>query len=49
MRKDRADAAEELGDEDDVVALCLGAVDPLQRCGANLRGRGHAARAERGA
>jgi hypothetical protein len=49
MRKDRADAAEELGDGDDVVALCLGAVDPLQRCGANLRGRGHATRAERGA
>jgi hypothetical protein len=49
VRKDRADTAEELGDGDDVVALRLGAIDPLQRRGANLRGRGCAARAERGA
>jgi hypothetical protein len=40
VRKDRANAAEELGDEDGGVALRLGTVDPLQRCGANLRKRG---------
>jgi hypothetical protein len=33
VRKDRADAAEELGDKDGDVALRLGAVDPLQRTG----------------
>ena len=50
MSKDRANAAEELGDEDGGVALRLGAVDPLQRRGANMRGRGREreARAERG-
>jgi hypothetical protein len=31
VRKNRVDAAEELGDENGGVALCLDAVDPLQR------------------
>jgi hypothetical protein len=36
VRKDRADAAEELGDQDGGVALRLGAVDPLpHQRGAN--------------
>jgi hypothetical protein len=30
-KEDRANAAEELGDEDDGLALRLGAIDPLQR------------------
>lgn len=33
MRKNRANAAEELGDEDGNMALRLGVVDPLQRHG----------------
>jgi hypothetical protein len=28
---------EELDDEDNGVALRIGAVDPLQRCGVNMR------------
>jgi hypothetical protein len=44
MMKDRADAAEELGDEDGGVALRLGIVDPLlHQRGANLCGPGRAA------
>jgi hypothetical protein len=44
MRKERADAAEELGDEDGGMALRLGIVDPLpQQHGANLCGPGRAA------
>jgi hypothetical protein len=45
VRKGRADSAKELGDEDGGVALRLGAIDPLQRRGVNLHGRGRAARA----
>jgi hypothetical protein len=36
VRKDRANAAEEPGDENGGVALCLDVVDPLQQHGANL-------------
>jgi hypothetical protein len=49
MRKGRADAAEDLGDKDGGVALRFGVVDPLHRCGANLRGQERAALAEQGA
>jgi hypothetical protein len=42
VRKDRGNAAEELGNEDSGVALHLGVIDPLWRCGANLQGRGRA-------
>jgi hypothetical protein len=45
VRKDKADATKELGDEDGGVALRFSAVDPLQRRRANLRWRGRAARA----
>ena len=36
VRKDKADAIEEIGDEDGGVAMRLGAVDPLQQRGANM-------------
>jgi hypothetical protein len=49
MRKGRADGAEDLGDKDGGVALRFGVVDPLHRCGANLRGQERAALAEQGA
>jgi hypothetical protein len=39
VRKNRANPAEELGDEDGDMALRLGVVNPLQQRGMNLRRR----------
>jgi hypothetical protein len=40
VRKDRADATEELGDENGGVALCLDTVDPLQQRGRTSTSEG---------